>query len=119
MNTAEYKNSFTTPLQNSKAYMMYVSTLSHGNMHILHRDNRKVMAQRFGKAQFHFRSEFDFHCWLIHFGHNDYVVLTAGRKGTCIEIVKKVPTFSLSDNPEFIQFSDWLIEKLKGSDRKG
>ena len=53
----------------------------------LHGDNREVFRKIFGKPSFHFRSEFDFHCWLLKLGRKQMLVLTAKGKGTSYELV--------------------------------
>jgi len=115
MTCKEYKKGCCANLWNSRVFRDWTDTLDiRTDHHLILRDNRECFANVFGKAHFHYRSEFTYCAWSLKFKNNEYVLLTARDKGTCIEIVKDNNQFELDDNPEYIEFGKWLLDKIKG-----
>ena len=114
-----YGSAMNDPRSPTASYTKLSDWLSAGfkdfrKLHAMYRDNRQVFLREFGKPRFHFRSEFDYHCWPVKISEKDrevsILLMTARAKGTCIEvIVTKEPP----DEELLIKFLSRL-SKLKG-----
>lgn len=104
----EYKQSNTIEIGTTVIIKFKMNFCSILNSH-LQSDNRERFHKIFGKPDFHYRGEFDFHCWSLDFQENNYIILTAKGKGTCYEVVRDGWEIEETDK----QFLDFVLAKLK------
>jgi len=109
-----------------KEYKVSKSTDITNNFHVLNwkcenirrldlsGDNREVFLKVFGSPEFHFRGEFDFHCWTKEFEGKTYIILTAKTKGTCYEILEDFESVRGNDGQEYIRFFKQLQSEING-----
>ena len=113
-------NLVTNPIQNSlyndldsDLAKWWFAMINHQDLNML-ADNRKRFSKLFGSPVFHFRSEFDYHCWPIRVREGkryiDVLLLTAARKGTCYEFIGH--RRSNANNSLSVKFLQYLADNL-------
>jgi hypothetical protein len=77
----------TSRITNSRICQDYLGDLKHRQMLRFYGDYRKLFRELWGKPDFHYRGERDYHVWVKDCEGVELVVLTAKSMGTCYEIV--------------------------------
>lgn len=72
-------------------------------------DNRKFFAKLFGKKSCQWTGEFRFDCWLLDLKTTEVLILTAGTRGTCYEmVIKKNGNKIRKDPTKVLKLMCWI-----------
>jgi hypothetical protein len=105
-----------------KAFFDTIYTTDMRRMHLFLKDNRKRFRARFGPPVFHFKGEFDLHCWPIVVQEKKHVVrllvMTGAGKGSCYEAFPRQRFWSASLLVKFLDHLSRMRSKKRVGDFK-